>query len=479
MNVEGKFKHTVFDRAKNQEVIEMRNLRKVLALILAMAMMLSLAACGGSSAKSDGTNLKVFIFANDHESEIYKKMIQDYQDSHDNVDNIDVQITTQDEYNTTLTGMMTAGDLPDVFYVGPEAVSQYVDNGYILDMQPVMDELGISTDDMMQDILDAYRYDGTSTGAGDLYAVPKDASVFAYAYNKDLFDEAGLPYPDPEKPYTYDEFVEVCQKLTLDKDGDGEIDQWGCGFANAFMLYQFVWSNGGSFLSDDHKTVTIDTPEFKDAFQKYVDLTLKYKVTPTVEQDASLGVYQRWLAGQEGFYAAGTWDVAAFMDEETFPYNWDLCAYPTLSSGKSTTWLGTVGYCVSANTEHPKEAVDLANYLSTDADGQRTVSGITTGESIQLPNIVSLAEGEFVDAVKDGSLPYPSNVSVMFDYMNGNGQYEGRFTESNYTPNSEWLDIFFNGVDNVKNGSMTVDEYIESVKGEMQDALDNAWASVE
>ena len=267
-----------------------------------------------------------------------------------------------------------------------------MDNGYIEDLTPYLEEKGISTDGLMQDVLNSYRYDGTATGSGDLYALPKDSSVFAYAYNKDLFDEAGLEYPDPEDPYTYDEFVEVCKKLTKDTDGDGEIDQWGAGFANAFMLYQFVWSNGASFLSDDYKTVTIDTPEFKEALQKYVDLTLVHKVTPTVEQDASLGVYQRWLAGQEAFYACGTWDVAAFMDPETFPYNWDLCLFPTLSTGKSMTYLGTVGYCVSSDSENKEEAVDLINYLSTDADGQREVSGITTGNSIQIPNIVDLAE---------------------------------------------------------------------------------------
>ena len=50
---------------------------------------------------------------------------------------------------------------------------------------------------------------GEKTGSGDLYALPKDASVFAYAYNKDIFDEAGIPYPDPENPYTYEEFVQM------------------------------------------------------------------------------------------------------------------------------------------------------------------------------------------------------------------------------------------------------------------------------
>lgn len=460
--------------------------KKILAAGLAVTTLAStaLTGCGNSdsSETADGKkNLSVFIFANDHESKVYKDMIKKFEEDHkDTIGKVDIQITTQEEYSKTLTGMMTAGDLPDVFYVGPEAVEQYVENGYIADLQPILDEKGISTDGLVaQEALNSYRYDGEKTGSGDLYALPKDASVFAYAYNKDIFDEAGIPYPDPENPYTYEEFVDVCQKLTKDTDGDGEIDQWGCGMANTFMLQQYVWSNGASYLSDDYKTVNIDTPEFKEALQKYVDLTLKYKVTPTVEQDASLGVYQRWLAGQEAFYACGTWDVAAFMDKETFPFNWDLCAFPTLSTGKTMTWLGTVGFCVSENSKNKEEAAELISYLCTDEDGQKELSGITGGESIQLPNIKSLADGEFVDAINSGTLQFPSNVNVFFNYLNGTDKYEGRFQETTYTPNAEWNDIFLEGLDNVKNDSMTVDEYIEQVAPKMQESLDEAWESVE
>lgn len=461
-------------------------MKRVIAAGLTGAMLagIALTGCGGgdSSVAEDGRkNLSVFIFANDHESAIYKDMIAQFQEDHsDTIANIDIQITTQEEYSKTLTGMMTAGDLPDVFYVGPESVEQFVENGYIANLQPILDEKGISTDGLVaQEALDSYRYDGEKAGAGDLYALPKDASVFAYAYNKDLFDKEGIPYPDPENPYTYEEFVEVCKQFTKDTDGDGEIDQWGCGMANAFMLQPFVWSNGATYLSDDYKTVNIDTPEFKEALQKYVDLTLEYEVTPTVEQDASLGVYQRWLAGQEAFYACGTWDVAAFMDEETFPFEWDLCAYPTLSTGKTMTWLGTVGFCVSANSKNQEEAAELISYLCTDENGQKELSGITGGQSIQLPNIKSLAEGEFITAIEDGTLAFPSNVDVFFNYLNGADKYEGKFQETTYTPNAEWHDIFLEGLDNVKNGSMTVDEYIEQVAPKMQESLDEAWESVE
>ena len=96
----------------------------------------------------------------------------------------------------------------------------------------------------------------------------------------------------------------MCQKLTKDKDGDGEIDQWGVANANAFGFTPYVYGNGGQFLNDDQTKVVIDENQnFKDAFQYYTDLTLKYKVTPTVEQDTALGGYQRWLDGQVGFYA--------------------------------------------------------------------------------------------------------------------------------------------------------------------------------
>jgi len=460
-------------------------LKKASAIILATA--LALGGLTGCSSKSDGTtadgkkNLSVFIFANDHESPIYKRMIENWKADHaETIGNIDVQITTQEEYSKTLTGMMTAKELPDVFYVGPESVQQFVENGYIENLQPLLDELGITTDDLVaQEALNSYRYDGSKIGTGDLYALPKDASVFAYAYNKDLFDKEGIPYPDPENPYTYDEFVEVCKQFTKDTDGDGEVDPWGCGLANQFMIQQYIWSNGASFLSDDYKTIKIDTPEFKEAFQKFVDLTVEHKVTPSVEQDASLGVYQRWLAGQEAFYACGTWDVAAFMDDETFPFEWDLCGYPTLSTGKSMTWLGTVGFCVSASSPNKKEAAELVSYLCANEDGQKELCGVVGGQSIQLPNLKSLAEGEFVSAIKDGSLPFPESVDVFFNYLSGTDKYEGRFQETTYTPNAEWFDIFFKNMDNVKNGSMTVDEFIEEFQPQMQESLDTAWESVE
>lgn len=452
-------------------------LRRLVCLALAAVMTMALAACGGGGGSSGGkVKLKVFLYMNDHEQEVYTAMVEQFKEEHkDEISDIDFQITTQSEYNTTLTGMMTAKDLPDVFYVGPAAVKSYVDNGYVADLTPLLSSAGISTDDLPQNTLSFYKYDGSSIGSGDLYALPKDASTFAYAYNKDVFDKAGVPYPDPNKPYTYDEFVAVCQKLTQDTDGDGEIDQWGASFADLFMFQQYVYSNGAGFLSDDNRTVTIDTPEFKEALQKYLDLTFKYEVTPTYEQDVALGPYQRWIAGQTGFYAAGTWDVASFMDPNTFPYNWDLCYYPTLSTGVSYTWNGTVGFCISETSENKELALQLINYLSTDPDGQKQLSGMDGSASVQVPNLQSLQD-DFKAAVADGTVTYPPNVDVIFNYINGSDVAVGRMQESDYTPNSEWITLFWEGLTSYRAGNYSsVDEFVSAMKPTMQESLDKAW----
>ena len=419
--------------------------------------------------------IKVFLYMQEHEKEIYRGLVEQFVADHaDEIKEVKFEITTQDEYNQKMIANMTAGDLPDVFYVGPAAVRSYVDNGYVLPLDSYVDSATIEkTWGTTQTI---YRYDGKNVGTGSLYALPKDLSCFAFAYNQDLFDAAGLEYPDPEKPYTYDEFIEVCEKLTIDKDGDGEIDQWGVANADQFGMTPYLYSNGVKFLNDDMTKVNVaNNPAMEKALTFYTDLTLN-GLTPSVDQDTALGGYQRWLDGQIGFYACGTWDVAAFMDPNTFPYKWNLCGWPVGpdGDGRSHTWMGSVGYCISKNTENPDLCAELIALLSTSEEGQKAVSGITTGNSIQLPNIVDLAYGEFKTAVADGTVPYASNVDVIFGYFDSNDHYAAALQETDYTYNGEWFDPFWQGVSNIKRGNITVQEFLQQVEPEMQTALDNA-----
>ena len=63
-------------------------------------------------------------------------------------------------------------------------------------------------------------------------------------------------------------------------------------------------------------------------------------------------------------------------------------------------------------------ALQLISYLSTDPEGQKDLSGMTGNASVQVPNLLSLQD-EFKSKVADGSMTYPSNVDVIFNYLNG------------------------------------------------------------
>lgn len=448
--------------------------RFVSAAIVAAMLATSLTACGGSSdgtesgAKKDGKEtVSIYVFGNDQEQAMYQELFDKFEE--ENNCTVDAQFSIKDDYGTTLTGMMTAKNLPDVFYMGPENVKSYVDNGYVLDMKPILESEGLDTSDILASTLGAYAYEDGQ------YGLPHDSSVFAYAFNKDLFDEAGLDYPDPENPYTYDEFVEVCKALTKDTDGDGEVDQWGCAFWPNLMIQPWLYSNGTSFLKDDYKTVNVTDPAFIEAMDKMVALTTELGVTPTVEQEAGTGVYQRWIDGTIGFYACGTWDIAAFMDPEVVSFNWDLCAYPTLSTGETYAWCGTVGYCVSANTKNDVLATKLAYYMSASDESMKLQSGIEGGNSVLIPNLVSMSENEFAQAIADGTLKYPDNYEVLFNYLNNANGYNSRFNDETFTPNAEWLNVFFEGIDTVRDGSKTTEEYCNEIQPEMQELLDEAY----
>ncbi len=426
-------------------------------------------AVEGDFADAD---LKVFIYAQDHEKAVYQSLIDRFQK--ETGAKVTMEVTTSDEYGQKMLANKSAGDMPDIFYVGPADVASNVNDGYLLPLDDYCDPATIA--DLWPAIGDAYRYDGKEAGSGSLYALPHDFSTFAFAYNKDIFDAAGVEYPDPENPYTWDEFVEVCKKLTKDTDGDGEIDQWGCANALQWALDSFIYTNDATFLNDDYTKVEVgESEKFQEALQYFADLTVKNQVTPTYEQDVALGGYQRWLAGQIGFYACGTWDVGAFMDKNTFPYNWGLCGWPTGASGVSMTRNGSVGFAVSADTKYPEAAAALASMFSTDLEAQKVLCGETTGASLMIPNTMSYAKGDFLKAVESGKVPYGDNIEVIYNYLEGNGKYKGIFVETNYTYNADWWNEFLNGgYEEMLMGNISAADYCKQVAPAMQEALDNA-----
>ena len=99
---------------------------------------------------------------------------------------VNIQVVTWDEYWTLLEAGATGGSLPDVFWMHSNQFFKYVSAGTLLDLT----DLGLDYTPYPAGITALYNFEGKQ------YAVPKDYDTIALAYNKELFDAAGLAYPD-------------------------------------------------------------------------------------------------------------------------------------------------------------------------------------------------------------------------------------------------------------------------------------------
>ena len=165
---------------------------------------------------------------------------------------------------------IAAGNPPDIIGpVGVEGLNLFRDQ--LLDLQPLIDKTNYSVEGVPQELVDFFKLGENNATIGVPFAVYPS---FLY-FNKDLFDEAGLPYPPTKvdekydgKDWTVDTLREVAMKLTVDANGNDatsadfdatKVVQWGFDMQyadNSPRAEASLWG-GNTFVSDDGKTAVI------------------------------------------------------------------------------------------------------------------------------------------------------------------------------------------------------------------------------
>ncbi|MCE3199675.1 ABC transporter substrate-binding protein [Paenibacillus sonchi] len=414
---------------------------------------------GGANSKPNETKQLTFMFrGGTDEQKAYEGVVKQFETDHPDV-KVKIVVTAADQYATKLKAAITGNRVPDVFYFESGDLKAYVNSGVLLDLTSYVEKNpNIDLNNIWKYGVDLYRYDGKMAGQGNIYGMPKDVGPFALGYNKTMFEAAGIPLPDKDKPYTWDEFIKVAKQLTIDKDGDGKLDQFGAGFNVQWALQAFVWSNGADWIDSTKTKVTIDDPKFAEALQFFADMQNKYGITPSTEQAQTLDTYQRWMKGEMAFFPVGPWDMSTY---ETLPFEYDLIPYPAGSTGKPATWTGSLGIGASAKTKHPEEAVELINYLTASKEGMQAL----VKAKVQIPNLIDMAKEWAADTTTK-----PANKEEFLQVVN---EY-GRVLPGHYTYNAEWYNLFFTDIQPVIDGKITAADYVKAEQPKMQKLLDKA-----
>lgn len=217
--------------------------KKVLSAVLVAATCVSLCACGGGKgdgkSNDEGGAVQVAIWDN-----VQLDGLREIAAGFTEETGIDVefQVIPWNEYWTLLEAGATGGEMPDVFWMHSTYSQRYMSNDILLDLtDKIAGSEKINLDNYYKDIAELYQYDGKT------YAVPKDYDTIALWYNKKMFDEAKLSYPD--ETWTWNDFADAAKKLTAE---DGS--QYGTAIPAIFNqdgYYNLIYDMGGYIISED------------------------------------------------------------------------------------------------------------------------------------------------------------------------------------------------------------------------------------
>ncbi len=300
------------------------------------------------------------------------------------------------EFREKLSTMFSANTPPDVFLYNYRRLGDYAQAGAVRPLGDLL-EAGSELDgqDFYPVTLAAFTY------KGELQCIPQNLSSPVIYFNKALFDEARLPYPQPG--WSYDQFVENALDLTRDRDGDGQTDQWGFGTeVETIRLAPFLWQRGGDFFDDpaNPTRLVLDEPAGRAALRWFLDLQLVHRVAPDIVAETAQNSEDRFLNGGLAMYMSSRVSVPALRTITAF--EWDAAPLPGGDSPVSV--LHSDGFCMSAHAgREPTHAADVLAFIrySVSEKGQQVLAG--TGRTV--PSIAGVAESEaFL-----GSFPPASN----------------------------------------------------------------------
>jgi len=327
---------------------------------------------------------------------------------------IEIQIESiPANYKEKILTYIAAGEPPDVFLLDSVIIPALLNKGILLDLNPFVDSLRVTLDAYFPNVLNIFA-------KGDkLYALPKDFTPIVMYYNKTLFDQAGLAYP--ENDWTWDDYLRLSQQLTKDVDGDNVIDQYGTVFSNYFYLWQpWVWMAGGDIFDANGNAAAgyFDSPATERALQFLIDLRTKHRVAPDdVALKTGTGSTGMFYSGRVAMIPIGHW---ALPELKKYMARGDLkigvVPLPRPRDGKLVTPIYAAGWCVPQATRHREAALELAAFLGSEQAAMRrsqTGIGVSAVKSVaqqQAANDPYQLEPAFIASIPYGRQPWGTKI---------------------------------------------------------------------
>lgn len=309
-------------------------MKKLFAILLAMCMLLSLAACATGTQSDTNTpaaqpetdqpaadttepqpevqdagatneapreaalNIMMSFPQYMDQWETYAKQFEQKMLAEENIKvTVNLEMPSSDQYESVLQARLSGDDAPDLYTLHCNNLGTYNDAGYLYDL---------SGEPLAGVIYDNVK--ATVTIDGKLLAVPIESQAWGVLYNKTIFDECGLSAPD-----TLSDLKTICE--TLKEKGYTPFmlafqEQWVPQLMTGLTLGDIVSGKLNDWLDRMYK----DEGSYEEVREIFdvIDLIMANGTDRAMEEGSEAGAAD-FAMGKAAMFVQGTWAANTIM----------------------------------------------------------------------------------------------------------------------------------------------------------------------
>ena len=426
-------------------------MKKIVALILAVVMIMSMALLTGCDqgknpsgnpgtpgntgnfevpeAGYDGSEVTITFYhtMGSNLSDVLNLYIEEFNKMYPSITIQHEQVGGYDDVRDQISTQLTVNNQPNIAYCYPDHVALYNLTGKVVTLDSlinstveVTDALGNKsvlglTEAQIDDFIDGYYNEGKQFGDGLMYTMPLSKSTEVLYYNKTFFDANGLTVPT-----TWDELEALCAKIKeIDPNSiplgyDSEAN-W---FINMCMQYgsDYTSATGDHYLFDNDQNKAF-IKEFREWYQKgYVTTQTLYGAYTSGLFTATTGTMSYMSIGS----SAGATHQRPTAVDGAYPFEVGIATIPQVNASKPQVISQGPSLCIF-QSENEQEVIAswlFVKYLTTCVEFQAEFS-MASGYVPVLESVSSNAVySEWLNKADGGDYIAALSAKICLDQVN-------------------------------------------------------------
>jgi len=297
-------------------------------------------------------------------------------------------------YFAKIQTQIASGTEPDVYFMRDTWMPLFVEKDALMDLTDlIQQDNDFNLNDFHKVLVESYTYNNK------IYGLAGSFTTGVLYYNKDIFDNNGIPYPD--ETWDWKKIEEIAGKLTK-RNPAGFVEIFGIALEYYDLDFPtLVLQNNGKIFNKNKTRCVINSKAAKGAAQ-FMKRLIDKKLMPSLSDLATSESYQLFMGGQAAMFPGGRWYMVNFKDIKNF--KWGVA--PFFKGKIRKVRLDSHSWVLSKKTKNPKKAWQFLKYI-TGPEGNDFL--VDVGDSVPTHKS-QLDSGEFLkdkyNKIFIDSLPY-------------------------------------------------------------------------